>query len=557
MMDARWVRRLAVLVGSLCLAAITLRFTPHAFSTGLPENPGDPAFTLWTVDWVWHALTHDPQQLFNAPIFAPRPYGLTWSDPLLAIAPVYGVFRTLGAGRILAWNLTELSLVTMTISATYALTRRLTQRTDTACVAGAVIGCSGFISVHQPHLQLLTLGLFPLAMWLLLVAWDERRWYSIALSGMAIGSLMTTALYFAAVTPMVLGIMTAVHWTQHRHRLDRQWWVVNALIAAVTTVITAPVAVIYLRAARLPGTATRSRISDSSFRPVDLVVPKPGTFWSSAMQSIGASNLRWERTFSIGLLGLALATVGLVVWLRARASHVSRDLVAVVAGALVAVVLSLGPKVAGLPGPVALMEHVIPGLEDVRVTARLAAPGLVVLAILAGIGLSWLTRSLSVRVLVVVTAIAVVLIMAENIGPVHRVRVATNPAVNEALAKRPRGTVLELPFIDPTVDGTGWAFVEAPRMVAARVDNHPRVNGYSGGFPTDYVTTARAMTDPTSTDGRRRLAEIAVRYVIVHGGPTRTASHYSLAEAAQLAGDLGAATAYGDDWLVELAMPNP
>jgi hypothetical protein len=554
-MNPDWRRRLLVAMGSVVVAALSLRFSPHAFSTGLPENPGDPAFTLWTLDWVWHELSHGSTRLFNAPVFAPRPYGLTWSDPLLGIAPIYGLFRTLGAGRILAWNLTELSLVTMTISATYALTRRLTQRTDAACIAGVVMGCGGFLSVHQPHLQMLAVGLFPLSMWLLLVVWDERKWWQIVLCAMAIGSLMTTALYFAAIAPLVLGIMTLVYLGQHRRDIDASWWRATALVGVIAAMITAPVVVTYLRAQRLPGTSTRARIADSSFRPIDLVVPKPGAPWSSALKSLGAQNLRWERTFSIGSLALIAALVGFATWARSHRNQSASDFIAVAAGSLGAVALSLGPRVAGLPGPLGLMEHVIPGLDDVRVPARLAAPGLIVFAVLAGVGLSWVTQRLANERGGWLMALAGLVIVVENLAPVHRVRIDTHPLVNQALASQPNGIVLELPFVDPTRDGNAWAFVEAPRMVAARVDDHPRVNGYSGSFPTDYVTTAQMMAAPTSTEARRRLAEIGVRYVIVHGAAQATSGNYSASQAAEFAQALGVATAHGDDWLVELSPP--
>ncbi|MCU1346196.1 MAG: hypothetical protein JWL70_2462, partial [Acidimicrobiia bacterium] len=168
-------RRLSVAAFFAIAIVVMLRITPSSLHR-VPENTGDPAFTLWTMKWVSHKL-FDPQHIFAAPIYWPRPLTLAWSDPLFAFAPLFGLFRWLSGNDVFAWNAVEISFVALNLGATYALVRRLVGRTGPAVVAALANGFSGFALVHMAHLQMEAIGLFPLTFWLLFLALDRRRWY--------------------------------------------------------------------------------------------------------------------------------------------------------------------------------------------------------------------------------------------------------------------------------------------------------------------------------------------------------------------------------------------
>jgi hypothetical protein len=86
-------------------------------------------------------------------------------------------------------------------------------------------------------------------------------------------------------------------------------------------------------------------------------------------------------------------------------------------------------------------------------------------------------------------------------------------AVNHELARRPDGLVLELP-IRLGVDSSR-VIVEAPREYLARIDDDPRVNGYSGFDPRDYDAGAYVLNGFPSTDALSLADDLGVRYVVI------------------------------------------
>jgi hypothetical protein len=57
--------------------------------------------------------------------------------------------------------------------------------------------------------------------------------------------------------------------------------------------------------------------------------------------------------------------------------------------------------------------------------------------------------------------------------------------------------------------------VEAPREYLARIDDDPRVNGYSGFDPHDYDAGAFILNGFPSTDALALADELGVRYVVI------------------------------------------
>ncbi|MCU1345205.1 MAG: hypothetical protein JWL70_1471, partial [Acidimicrobiia bacterium] len=332
-------------------------------------------------------------------------------------------------------------------------------------------------------------------------------------------------------------------------------------IAAPIALIVGPTAIQYLRAQNLAGQSTPALIPDSSFRPVDLLAPKPNGLVSKAFDGLGASQYKWERTFFLGITTLALAVIGLVVLWRVRSMVMRRlECVLVLAAGAVGAVLALGPEVAGVTGPLKVFAKVAPGLDSIRAPARLAAPLLLSLALCAAIGLAWLADQLRGRRALALHGAVAALVLVELANPIRRVPLPNTPAdraVYQALAKTPNGPTVELPMVDLRTDGTEWAFVEAPRMVLATIDWHPRVNGYSGGSAPEYLQHIDRLNRLPDPAGLAELATLHVRYLILHVGQFNGYPMYTPEQARQLVTSLTAtatvtATQVGADWLVDL-----
>src|SRR5262249_40311261 len=82
------------------------------------------------------------------------------------------------------------------------------------------------------------------------------------------------------------------------------------------------------------------------------------------------------------------------------------------------------------------------------------------------------------------------------------------PDIYRFLRAAPDGVVLELPIED-------WNL--APDyMFWSTFHSHPRVNGYSGYEPPDYVDTLKRLEDFPDDHAIERLRDLNVRYVVVH-----------------------------------------
>jgi hypothetical protein len=237
---------------------------------------------------------------------------------------------------------------------------------------------------------------------------------------------------------------------------------------------------------------------------------------------------------------LALALVGLavivVMALRHRRAHTRKAdanasvvhadrlvyLWLLLAAAAISVVLALGPEASGVTMPFRVFHDLVPGFNGIRVAARLAVPGLLVMAVLAGTGFGAVTRRLRGGVAAVATVAVGGFLLLELAAPITHARLPSDHAtvaVYEALKHKADGAVMELPIIDPQEnEGPGWALGEAPRMVYSTIDWHPRFNGYSGDWPDGYLADLRQLNSLPAPDALAVASRLRIRYVILHLG---------------------------------------
>ena len=555
----RWGAVVAISVGAVL---VMLRPTPESLDETLPANPGDPALIAWTLTWDVHALVHEPLHPFDANIFWPNPDTLAYSDNLFALTPISGPIWAATGNAILALNITVLALLLLSMLATYALTRWLTARSDAAVLAAVAFTFTSYTMAHLGHPQLLTLGFFPLAFLVLFRALDERRtWLAIAWGAINLAFVLG-ALYYAEVWALCSVVVVVGYLIGRRFRPGPG--IVRVLfVAGVTSLLALPALLPYFHLDQ-----ARPLRGDYGLNPEDLVSPAPGTLLYTGLATAAddRGGDRLEHSFFPGFLVFALAGVGVVALAlsfrkRSPTYGPSRRrlflLLLVVAG-VVAAVVAVGPDFQGQPAPFRVFRRYFPGFEDIRVAARLAVPALLAGAVLAGFGLSVLIRRLRGSRATWVTAAAVGIVLLELAITLVRPVLPQNEsriAVYEELAERPDGAVVELPMADPRQGGTEWAFIEAPRMVYATRDWHPRVNGYSGNYPTTYINDVDIINDFPSRPARQHLARLDVRFVVLHTGSTSGYPQFTPAEAEAIVRQLPSgieAEQFGDSWLLDL-----
>jgi hypothetical protein len=556
--------RRRVLLALLFLGILLLMMRPSWHTlTHKVADLGDPVLFGWSWNWTRHALFSSPGHLFDGNIFWKHDLTVAYTDNMLLLLAPFSVLRALGASWAFELNALSLGALFGSLAATYSLARRITGRIDASVFAAVAYTFGAFTTAHQGHLQLLLLGQFPLG-FLLAFRWLDRRrtvdaiWFGLANASFFLGSLYYGAIWTVCVGVLLLGTLIAT-----RLRPGAHFWR-GLVVVAIFSATAIPVMLPYVQLAE-----ERPLVPEWGLQPRDIAIVPAGSILypgidSWANQSVDRGEHSFFPGFStelFGLIGLG-ALIATTATRRSKLREVTepgrrRELWLLLWAGAAAVVLSLGPELRGHRMPFAFFHDHVPGFSGIRVAARLAVPGLLALAVLAAFGITVLVRLLRGRLGTVVVIVLTGFLLLELAAPLSRVTLPDDPAtlaVYHALEGRPQGAVAELPIQDP-VDGGAWARVEAPRMLYSTLDLHPRINGYSGSWPTDYParrTTFNAFPASKAVKAARRLG---VRYVILHVGPYAGYAQYTPAAAQAVVAKLPAgahARHLGNAWLIDL-----
>jgi hypothetical protein len=566
-----WRRR--ALVGALFVGLVLLMIRPTLDTLGQPfVDVGDPVEHRWILSWSAHAVVTDPLHLFDANIFWPHGLSLAYTDSLLALLPPFGLLRVLGVSEAVAVTLVVLGLFVVALAGTYSLARWLTGRTDAAIIAAIAYTFGAYSLAHIFHTNLVQFGVLPIGFLLLFRLLEERTTRNALLFGLMNVVILLGALYYAAIYGVCVVVIVIGYVLVRRFRPGTGLLRAFA-IAGPITLLALPFLWPYFSLGK-----TRPLVPEWGLKPADLVTPAPRSYLYGGLDANAVTRpSRVEHTFFPGFGVLALALVGLavivVIGLSRRrmptregdenASIVHADrlvyLWLLVAAAAISVVLALGPEVSGVTMPFRVFYDLVPGFNGIRVAARLAVPGLLALAVLAGTGWGAITRRWRASVVAVATVAVGGFLLLELAAPITHARLPSDHAtvaVYEALKHKANGAVMELPIIDPQEhEGPAWALGEAPRMVYSTIDWKPRFNGYSGEWPDGYLADLRQLNSFPAPDALALARRLRIRYVILHLSTYAGVPHLTDEQADTMIRDLPSGTRVerrGRAWLVDL-----
>lgn len=553
------------LLGAGVAVLIMHRPTWNSLTSSLPWNLGDPALGTWILAWEWHSLLNEPSRFFEGNLFHPYGEALKYSDLILPVMPLFGVVSILSGSVIVAHNIALLTLSLFCVIATYLLARRLVLG-PAVVVAAVSFSFSGYVFMHQSHIQLLTLGFFPLAFLVLFRTLDRRRVRDGLCLGLVSGLLTMASFYYAAIWFVCLILVVLIDAIRIKWP-EREWWLALGTGALATAVLVAPIAVIYGSfQSRVP---FAREVGGFGLSPIDLLTPPPGSILYSDLFDWAATHQTGslvEHGFFLGFIVLALAVGGTVVLLvqfftgsrspvaSARAQIEIGYLAA--AGAL-SLLLAVGPELGGVTMPFALL-HGLPGYNSIRAVSRLAVPALLAASVLGAWFLARLVTRAGPKARIVTVALITGAVMLELAVVPSRAPVGEYPEVRSALLASPAGAVVELPMLPAT--GPSFVFAEGPRLLQSIGDWRPRFNGFSGGFPPGYPEDVAILASFPDQTALRRMADLDLRYVILHGSREQGEHSFSFDELEVILGALPAsasAVRYGDSWLVDLGPTSP
>jgi hypothetical protein len=427
---------------------------------------------------------------------------------------------------ILAFNLAMIGSTTLAGIGMFLLVRELTGRADAAFIAGVAFACSPYRVPQAYHLQVLVSGWMPIALYALHRFLTTRSTRALALFVIAFVLQAYSNgyfLYFLAI-PVVIIVVHGL-WRGRSDILGLLPRLATATVAILAAL--APVAWAYVHVRREQGLA-RTAGDVIQFSP-DL----------SAYTHVSQNVWAWRHLLPIGRheqeLFPGLITVLLALGAAWYAAHPGRpsssatlpDSVATYVRLyffilVVTLVLSLGPRPSAfgwhlpVPGPYAWLSAVVPGMDGLRVPARMATVVHLALAVLGGIGFAVLTARLPRRSRQVLAIGAAVVIACEGYGgplPVDAfptVDMTADAPAYAWLRTQPRGPALELPV--------GGADVATRHLYRTLAHGNRIVNGYSGyGSALQDFVGGPPFTEIGRMDDALGMARaLGLRWIVVH-----------------------------------------
>jgi len=499
--DVTAASELAIVALASALLSVVLTY-PLAFQIGTVGRVDTPdgQFSIWNVAWVARTLVVDPRHVFDANIFYPHRGTLAFSENnlgagLLAL-PVYWATRNPYA----ACNFVILLGFTLSAIATYYLVRYQTDDRRAAALSAVGFAFCPYAFAHTPQIQLeLTAGL-PFT----LLAFHRLADRPSAARGAALGAVMAAQAlccgYYGIFAIWLVGYATCVVF------VTRSLWRNTAFAAALA--VGAMVAITIV----LPAFWPYVSLSRANAFGRGLEQARPFSANLAAYFASSSYAHRWMLRFlppwrEVLFPGFVAASFGIAgVWL---ARHIRRAEVVVIYGgaALLAAWASFGP--AG--GFYVLLYKTLPVMSLLRAPARLGIVVTLCLVVLAGMAVATiLARTQRANLL---AATLIVAAIGEDVIPQQRWPAAPQvEPVYQALARQPRGPVIEMPVYSTDVGVHG----NAKYMLTSTAHWMPLVNGYSDSVPADFRGNARALAGFPSVAAFRILQTIGVRYVVVH-----------------------------------------
>ena len=388
----------------LCYLLLSLAFTWPTVAhlqdaiTGIVDNRE----CLWNIWWVSKALSLGAPIFFTPYMFYPTGISLYFHtlDPLNGVlaAPFVMMF-----GLSAAYNIMNIVWFILAASGTYLLAYHITANRAAAFIAGLIYGFSPYMAFHlwAGQITLLSTGLLPLYLLALLVGLRER-WPFLLVAAVLLTATGLSEWHYLIFLVTITGLVAISE--SFRLRQARAIVLVFAKCAGVGALFLAlfsPVLIPMIAEYTNKASAQRP-IAHSVLHSVDLLAFwLPSIYhplWGDWAQSIFSQLVSKDVVAGVATLGyvaLALALIGTLREWRRSALFVLMF--------VVGFLLALGPYLqingvnsydTALPIPMPfVLFRMLPFMEIFRFPSRFVLISMLALAILAAIGVDWLTRT--------------------------------------------------------------------------------------------------------------------------------------------------------------------
>jgi len=183
------------------IMAVTFPYVGFDFRF-LPGDMGDTRFNIFVLEHAKQYFGREISAYWNAGFMYPEAEVITYSENYLGAAPVFALFRWLGADIFTAFQLWLLAITFLNYWASYKLAEHLLNNKKTAAIAAFVYAFSLSITSQMNHAQTFPRYAMPLSLLFLLLWLKDFKARDFALS--------VTLLVYQFYCGIYLGFMSAI-----------------------------------------------------------------------------------------------------------------------------------------------------------------------------------------------------------------------------------------------------------------------------------------------------------------------------------------------------------
>lgn len=481
-------------------------------SSRSPLAAGDVIFEAWLVSRNAYTLSREPLALFDTPHCFPAEKTLAYGIPMITMGLLAIPVSLFTPSPALAYNFATLMIWLFSALAMYLLVKEWTGIPAAGVIAGVLYAFNPMKmgnNIIHPSVWDSCWTVFALYFSQRLFAYGRWR-DACGLAGAC--SLQMAASFYPFVASALLAPFYAV-WLLHRYRL-RKVRVGQLLVVVAVTCTTAVICF---------GPYLEARSSGG-------IPPRSFHFFARWL---------WFAPGQIHFLGWAtilLGILGLLIPRKTAAPRLAGDARwMLLLGASFVTIVSMGPYNNGpvrmlfgpeppmrVPDIYSMLAVVVPGLDSIRVVARLVVALQIAICIFAGLGAAWLIR-LAGRRGPIVAGVLLLFATLTTLGP-HRPPAATNLEVEASEVKffedlaalGNSGPIVELPLRTGIV-----RTVTSPRQImATRYHQRRTWTCYGSYHPEGRDETNEIIEQLPDPEAQRALRELGFSTVILrHKNP--------------------------------------
>ncbi len=523
-----WRELSAVCIFLLGLAVAFTWPVASRLGSALPGWPGDNFAFLYKLWWFRTAVLNlHLWPFFDPNSYAPFGFNLAQGEPTL-INTVPGIILGTLFGDVASYNI--LALLSFVISGlgAYLLVKEVTGSRSAALVACVIFAFSPYrMAQYAGHLQLLGTGWISFAFYFVerFVRTGKARYGAFA--GLSLGLTALSAWYYAYMVGLAVGVYTLIRFIIYRKDLTLRTITHGVAAAAVVLLIlVGPIALPSLQLWQQGDLTHSAKAADEhSAAPLDYILPNElQPIWGEASMRAHADENVIESSLYLGVVPVALFLAGSLFWWRRKPRQGVELWGCWVALLLLSVLLSLGLTLHDLQGqvlvpkgngvdairlPGTILYDWLPLYSSMRAYARFGVLASLAIALLAGLGLSWLLAHPRARKYsAFVTLVVLGLVMADFwTAPYSWGTSNVQPTKLSAyLAAAPPGAVMQMP-LESTQSG--------PALFAESYYGKPITYGYDTFEPPQWGASKPLLAKFPSEATLDLLRSWGVRYIVV------------------------------------------